>query len=63
VTYDDLATLAVEVLRVLGTSADDQKREDYVRSVLLTTYQAGVIAANEEQIEQNNRALRKSQAV
>lgn len=50
-TRDEIRTQALEALRVLGTSKDDEAREEYLASLLLIVYQSGEIAANAACIE------------
>lgn len=55
---DQLRFDALELLRVLGTSSDDESREEYVYSVLKIVFQRGQIEANAAHIARNDALLK-----
>ena len=54
---EDLRLKAVETLRMLGTSSEEDRREEFLYSVLKIVYQSGVIDNQSRIIMQNTERL------
>ncbi len=57
---DTLRLHALEALRILGSTNDPDKQEEYLLSVLTIIYQAGQIDANDRMIERRQRDFQNS---